>query len=218
VEESLDSLLIKNSRGEHTLDVDALALKPDFLWSEILVELFHRLQIEPTEKKIEALQQLCSAPTGHRVELNGRLSVYRDRNHLVFTSPEQEERTIRPVEYGGCYEYNGGRFSIGTPEAVPSSFGKTHEVEYIDADRLGGHLVLRSWQAGDWFIPLGMKTKKKLSDFFTDQKIPRYQKSSVPVLESDGSIVWICGKRLDERFKLTERTRTAIRLTYQPLT
>jgi tRNA(Ile)-lysidine synthase len=63
-----------------------------------------------------------------------------------------------------------------------------------------------------------MKKKKKLSDFFTDQKIPRYQKSSIPVLESDGIIVWICGKRLDDRFKLTDRTQTAIRLTCQPLT
>ncbi len=89
-------------------------------------------------------------------------------------------------------------------------------VEYVDAERLGQHLVLRSWHAGDWFIPLGMKTKKKLSDFFTDQKVPRYQKTSIPVLESDGTIVWICGRRLDDRFKLTEHTRTAIRLTYQP--
>jgi tRNA(Ile)-lysidine synthase len=102
------------------------------------------------------------------------------------------------------------------PESVPSTYTGTHEVEYIDAERLGKQLILRPWQAGDWFIPLGMKTKKKLSDFFTDQKVPRYQKSSIPVLESDGIIVWICGKRIDDRFKLTNRTQTAIRLTCQP--
>ncbi len=216
VDEALRSILREDSPGQYSLDVQALEQKPDFLWSEILVEILHRLRIEPTEKKVVALLRLCTSPTGRQVEMSGTLSAHRNRDHVVFQRAKHAEHTRRCVKYGGCYNYNGGRISISKPEPVPSVFHETSGVEYVDADRLGRHLILRSWQAGDWFIPLGMKTKKKLSDFFTDQKIPRYQKSSVPVLESDGSIVWICGKRLDDRFKLTDRTRTAIRLTYQP--
>jgi tRNA(Ile)-lysidine synthase len=80
--------------------------------------------------------------------------------------------------------------------------------------KLGEHLLLRSWQDGDWFIPLGMKTKKKVSDFFVDEKIPLAQKRSVPILESDGTVVWICGKRLDDRFKITTDTKSAVRLEF----
>ena len=213
VDEAIRSLVDKNSQEHLMLDIKKLKMHPNFLRDEIFVELFHRLQIEPTEKKIHALHRLCAMPTGRVVELSGDLSACRDRKHIVFKRMNEEILNIRNVEVGGIYEYHGCRISLSNPEPVPSTFSDTHEVEYIDAERLGRRLILRPWHAGDWFIPLGMKAKKKLSDFFTDQKVPRFQKASIPVLESDGTIVWICGKRLDNRFKLTAQTQMTIRLT-----
>jgi tRNA(Ile)-lysidine synthase len=218
VDETIHTITRKDQQGRVTLNVKKLKLKPDFLWDEIFVELLNRMKIEPSEKKVSALHRLCTQPTGRLVELSGRCAASRDRNHIVFGITNDEQPNIRQVEFGKSYDYKNYLVSISTPEGVPSIYTGTHEVEYIDADQLGEQLILRPWHAGDWFIPLGMKTKKKLSDFFTDQKIPRYQKSLIPVLESDGIIVWICGKRLDDRFKLTDRTQTAIRLTCQPLT
>jgi tRNA(Ile)-lysidine synthase len=61
-----------------------------------------------------------------------------------------------------------------------------------------------------------MKTKKKVSDFFVDEKIPLVQKRSVPILESDGTVVWICGRRLDNRFKITRDTKSVVRLEFNP--
>jgi tRNA(Ile)-lysidine synthase len=87
-------------------------------------------------------------------------------------------------------------------------------VEFVDAAKLGDRLVLRSWRNGDWFIPLGMKTKKKVSDFFVDEKIPLVQKRDIPILESDGSVVWICGLRLDDRFRITPETKSVVRLEF----
>ena len=208
----------KDSQRRLTLNVKKLKSEPDFLWDEIFVQLLYRMEIEPTEKKIDALHRLCTQPTGRMVELNGKYAAYRDRNNIVFKITDDEQPHIRQVEFGKSYDYKDYLVSISTPESVPTAYTGTNEVEYIDAERLGKQLILRPWHAGDWFIPLGMKTKKKLSDFFTDQKVPRYQKSSIPVLESDGTIVWVCGKRLDDRFKLTYRTHTAIRLTCQPST
>jgi tRNA(Ile)-lysidine synthase len=215
VKEALSSLVHNDSQDRLILDVKKLEMEPDFLWDEIFVELLHRMHIEPTEKKVDALHRLCTMPAGRIVELSGELSACRDRQHIVFQKTNEEMSNIRHVEIGRIYEYQGCRISISNPEPVPAVLSNTQDVEYIDADRLGRQLVLRLWRAGDWFIPLGMKTKKKLSDFFTDQKIPRFEKAVIPILESDGSIVWICGKRLDNRFKLTEHTRKAIRLTYQ---
>ena len=218
VDESIHSISRKDQQGRVTLNIKKLKSEPDFLWDEIFVELLNRMKIEPTEKKVSALHRLCTQPTGHLVELSSGCAVYRDRDYIVFGITNNEQPNIKRVEFGKSYDYKNCLVSISSPEGVPSGYTGTHEVEYIDAERLGKQLVLRPWQAGDWFIPLGMKRKKKLSDFFTDQKVPRYQKSSIPGLESDGVIVWICGKRLDDRFKLTDRTHTAIRLTCQPIT
>jgi tRNA(Ile)-lysidine synthase len=217
VSHALRALTQNDEQGQLVLDIQKLKCYPDFLRDEIFVALLRQLKIEPTEKKVIALHRLCTQATGRRVELQGVVTAYHDRGQIVIQSPDNRQPALRRVEYGKSYDYKNFLVSISLPERVPSAYTDTKEVEYIDADRLGRQLILRPWHAGDWFIPLGLKTKKKLSDFFTDQKIPRYQKSTVPVLESDGAIVWICGRRLDDRFKLTDRTKSAIRLTCQPL-
>jgi tRNA(Ile)-lysidine synthase len=78
----------------------------------------------------------------------------------------------------------------------------------VDAELLVYPLTLRSWQPGDYFYPLGMKTKQKLSDFFVHQKVPLHQKSEVPVLvNANGDIIWLGGYRPDERYKVGKNTK-----------
>jgi len=67
-------------------------------------------------------------------------------------------------------------------------------------------ITWRKWKEGDWFIPLGMKNRKKISDFLIDEKISVAEKESVTVLESLGEIIWVVGYRIDDRFKVTETT------------
>ncbi|MDD3728148.1 MAG: tRNA lysidine(34) synthetase TilS, partial [Dysgonamonadaceae bacterium] len=68
-------------------------------------------------------------------------------------------------------------------------------------------LTLRKWKKGDWFIPFGMKGRKKLSDFFTDNKFNLFQKEETWVVCSGNDIVWIVNYRVDDRFKITNRTK-----------
>ncbi len=86
---------------------------------------------------------------------------------------------------------------------------------FLDADKLKYPILFRSWNEGDFFFPLGMNHKKKLSDFFIDQKIDRLQKEKIRVLESNHQIVWIVGIRIDNRFRVTERTKNVLQLTIQ---
>ena len=81
---------------------------------------------------------------------------------------------------------------------------------YIDADKIKYPLVLRKWRSGDWFIPFGMKGKKKLSDYFTDRKFSLKDKENVWLLTYENDIVWIVGERNDNRFKITENTKKII--------
>jgi tRNA(Ile)-lysidine synthase len=78
----------------------------------------------------------------------------------------------------------------------------------VDAALLLYPLKIRAWHQGDFFYPLGMKTKQKLSDFFIHQKIPLHKKSTVPVLvNGNGDIIWIGGYRPDERYKVSNNTK-----------
>lgn len=78
----------------------------------------------------------------------------------------------------------------------------------VDADLLVYPLTLRPWQQGDSFQPLGMKGRQLLSDFFIQQKLPLHQKDRVPVLiNGNGDIIWLGGYRLDERYKVSSRTK-----------
>jgi tRNA(Ile)-lysidine synthase len=98
-----------------------------------------------------------------------------------------------------------------TLEVYPrsESFGilKEPRVAQLDADKVDFPLIIRRWQKGDRFYPLGMKGKKLLSDYFTDQKLSLFQKETTWIMTSKDDIVWIIGRRIDNRFKVTGSTR-----------
>ena len=84
---------------------------------------------------------------------------------------------------------------------------KSANVACLDADKLQYPLQLRRWQQGDWFIPFGMKGRKKLSDFFVDKKFNKREKEQLWLLVSGDDIVWVVGYRVDARYAVTEKTK-----------
>jgi tRNA(Ile)-lysidine synthase len=86
----------------------------------------------------------------------------------------------------------------------------------LDADKLVFPLRWRKWLPGDYFFPLGMAHRKKISDFLIDRKISVGEKDSVTVLESAGEIVWVAGHRIDNRFKLAPDTKRALTFLLSP--
>lgn len=90
---------------------------------------------------------------------------------------------------------------------------KSHEVAQLDYDKLTFPLKLRIWQAGDRFYPLGMKGSRLLSNFMKDLKLTTRQKEECRVLTTaKDEIVWVVGRRVDERFKVTDKTKTILKI------
>jgi tRNA(Ile)-lysidine synthase len=82
----------------------------------------------------------------------------------------------------------------------------------LDADAVAFPLTWRKWRNGDFFRPLGMRHKKKLSDFFIDNKLSLADKEMATVLESNGEIVYVVGWRIDERFKIKDTTKRVLNI------
>ncbi|VTP89708.1 tRNA lysidine(34) synthetase TilS [Sphingobacterium daejeonense] len=86
----------------------------------------------------------------------------------------------------------------------------------VDFDKLVFPLVLRPWKIGDSFKPLGMEGSKKISDFFIQHKLNRFEKDAVPILvNANDEVIWIVGMRLDNRYKVTENTKKVLTLVYK---
>ena len=83
----------------------------------------------------------------------------------------------------------------------------------VDADKLKYPLTVRRWQEGDWFIPYGMSGRKKVSDYLIDHKVPLPEKARQFVLLSGDEIVWLVGRRIDDRYRLTAETENVLRIT-----
>jgi len=82
----------------------------------------------------------------------------------------------------------------------------------IDYNKIQFPLTIRKWQKGDYFFPIGLNGKKKLSKFFKDEKLSLLEKENIWLLCSNDNIVWVIGKRLDERFKVTGSTTNILKI------
>ena len=209
------TVVIAESKEEIILDLGKFHLLQIFLQEYLLQQFAKRIAVGEIDfGSVKMLHRLSRGATGSSLTLGNTVSVYKDRDRLIMTTIRPAGRYEHPIELNKRHEFN--TFSFESTTVDHADMTGNPSVEYIDSSFLGKNLMLRSWQEGDWFIPLGMSTKKKISDFFIDAKVPVFEKNSIPLLVSDDQIVWVCGKRLDNRFKVTPSTRSITKLEYLP--
>lgn len=144
---------------------------------------------------------------GHHILVKGRTfwRLYDDskRVQIALTIPTTGQFTIGDKKYELTAFSRSAEFEISKDSAIAC----------LDADKVKFPLLVRNWEAGDYFCPIGMKkSKKKLSDFFTDQKFSAKQKKECLLLLTDDKIAWIIGQRIDDRFKITSFTQNILQI------
>ena len=197
---------IKEVLLDNVIDIVKLrqTISPQSVLFEILFPLgFSPSSIEDVLDSIDATPGKVFYSPSHRL-IKDRISLLIDE----LSTNEVENRT---------FTINKGNTHIDLPldmsfdvKPYPVEITKSPKYLYLDADLITYPLVLRKWQLGDWFVPFGMKGRKKLSDFFTDQKFSIKDKEDVWILVSGEDIVWVVGHRSDDRFRVTPKTKNVL--------
>jgi tRNA(Ile)-lysidine synthase len=212
------SLVVTDTKADEVrLSITRLRSHPVLIQQYVMMaigeDVTHR---KLTAENVASVLGMMDGMTGTWVQLGESHVVFRDRDALVFRKTEAHRDFRIVVRTDQRYEFAGFRFASTLLTRDPGVVLNGEGAEYVDADRLKDEeLVLRTWRDGDVFVPLGMKTHKKISDYFVDAKIPLFEKRSYPLLETrQGDVVWLCGQRLDDRFKVNEATQRVLKLEF----
>lgn len=162
--------------------------------------------------------------TGKDYQLPGGLICRVEYNNISFRTekwykkhrPGYFKRIITELgEYllpeGNCFELK--KFKIGEIDWKKIS---NDNIVFIDYDELDWPLILRYREPGDRFRPLNMEGTKKVKDYFIDEKVPKHKRDTTPILvDSQKRIIWLVGKRIDDRFKINSKTQNILMLKYE---
>jgi tRNA(Ile)-lysidine synthase len=176
-----------------------LGIAPDFF-------LIERLRREPQ-------QLVCVAPGKLLLrDLNGRLQVKED----VRFDFHQDQLEIDLRSKQRSVDFDGVKLSWKLKEVKAPSVSRRAGAEQFDADAIGPQFVLRHWQKGDRFQPIGLPSAVKVQDLFANAKIAKAQRHErVIAATAGGEIFWVEGLRMAERFKLRPETRRVLEWSWE---
>jgi tRNA(Ile)-lysidine synthase len=180
----------------------------------VAYELFTRFGFSP--EQIPHILKLLDTESGKSVS-SGTHRVIRHRDFLVVTLAEPAQADIILVnEIPSIVRTQEGSFSFSWTE--PGAMVTDDPfIALLDAQDIRLPMLLRTRREGDYFYPLGMGgKKKKLKRLLIDLKVPVHEKDRIRILECDKKILWVAGKRIDERYKLRPSTKRILKVVFVP--
>ncbi len=156
---------------------------------------------------LDAIENSLNGKSG-RVFAIGEHELLADREFLILRTAQHTQEEVYTLEENEWElsepfplffeEISAGEFKIPISKKYAA----------FDKEKLQFPLTIRKWKNGDYFYPLGMKGKKKLSDFFVDQKLNLFEKEDAWIMLSGDDIIWVINQRIDDRFKISDTTKT----------
>ncbi|NDA62888.1 MAG: tRNA lysidine(34) synthetase TilS [Chitinophagia bacterium] len=181
-----------------------------YTWEIIRKFGFHPAQIESVIHLLEA-----GTGTGKHC-LSSTHRIIRNRNHLIIAPiPEAINALSQINETDTKTIFGGGELIISRLPYSEIPKANLPTIAHLNPAILEFPLIIRKWQTGDYFYPLGLNKKKKISRFLIDIKLSATEKEKVYVLESNRRIAWVIGYRIDHRFRLQKNEGYELQLDYR---
>ena len=146
----------------------------------------------------------------HQLLKNRETLLLNSLNESVF-EPIDTSKDVQLLETSlGVFKFEEVATLPASTEAI------SNHIIFIDKDKLDATITVRKKIEGDYFYPVGMFGKKKVSKYFKDQKLSLIDKEKTLILCSHDKIVWVVSHRLDDRFKVSKETKHILKITYTP--
>ena len=202
-----DILKVKEDIIEIDIEkLDSLSFKNTLLYEAVKEYGFTSGQTEDILNSLEGSGKQFMSKT-HRLIIDRDKMFIKNLNEMAEDSTYLIKETDKSLDLPTSYL----RFSV---EDKPREIIKSNNVFYVDFDKLNFPLKIRRWRHGDFFYPIGMGgKKKKLKEFFIDNKLTLFEKEDIWLLTSGDDVALILGYRMDERFKITTDTKRCFRIT-----
>jgi tRNA(Ile)-lysidine synthase len=229
----MSSLVSEDQEGRQRFNHQGIASLPVALQRRLIRRVLRKADEQkraPSLRVVEAVRQfLIKGRPGARLMMRSGLLIQK-QDYAEFSRPPDgrlaeppgadrrstAERlvTVPSVMYWGRRSYRIQVQLMTRDEAVQLPPTRSAHRALFDADKSSEPLVVRRWQPGDRFHPTGMRGRtKKLQDLFTDLKIGREDRGDIPILVAPEGILWVIGKRQDERFVVRDSTTRCLVVT-----
>lgn len=165
----------------------------------------------------ESIENLVETQSGKQVE-SATYTLLKDRNQLILQPKNIKNNHVKTdFIFNETAQIGNLSYKAEVLEKPEKLDFQDRSTFYFDTDLLTFPLYFRHWLEGDYFYPLGLNGRKKLSDFFTDQKLSLFDKEKIWLLcDAQNRIVWVVNYRQDNRFKITENTKNVLKIVLNP--
>ncbi len=177
------------------------------IWEIIKDFNFNSNQVDEIKKLFNAENSSYFSSSSHRI--------IKNRNWLIITPNKTNEADLILIEESNNQiNFENGIIKLEKLSAVNYQLSNVNSIAQLDAKHIEFPLLLRKWKQGDYFYPLGMRKKKKLSRFFIDQKLSATDKENTWLIESNRKIIWIINHRIDDRYKISAGSTIMLKIIY----
>jgi tRNA(Ile)-lysidine synthase len=219
IESFIDSTyhsVVNEKEDSCVIDIHKLEALHEFLQSEIIERCISTLTFGRTVSfaSMDRILSLLNKEVGARETIVNNLIALRNRGEIVLMYEQHLQEVFLTIYKLGTYTI--GKYTLTLEECHRNDvrIGQDKMVEFFDYDRLPYRLTLRTWHAGDILHAIGLHGHVKISDLLTNEKVDAGERASKLVLATSTDIIWACGLRMSEDFKITNETRRIVRATF----
>ncbi len=216
VKDILPDIVIDKQSDRFSVKISLLRTFDDFFQGEIIqAALDKHLQIKfLSMNSIDRILKLQESSVGAVHEIQKQVVAIKERNKIIFARKNSIHRCNMIINKNG--EFDTGKYKLRLTEVSKRSirYKRDPNVEFLDMDKIPMLMTLRNWTPGDSFNPLGLNGTMKVSDFLTNIKVSSLERQNVLVLASKNDIIWVCGRRISENYKIEKNTKRVVKAEF----